>query len=68
MQRYLIDTNIFIFYVVGNDFIDRDVRQIIEDYENTIYICSESVKEAIHLWKFFQFSIPNFQFFPIFVP
>jgi PIN domain nuclease of toxin-antitoxin system len=51
MQRYLIDTNIFIFYVVSNDFIDRDVRQILEDYENTIYISSESVKEAIHLFQ-----------------
>jgi PIN domain nuclease of toxin-antitoxin system len=33
-MRYLIDTNVFI--------------RIIEDYENTIYVRSESIKEFIH--------------------
>jgi PIN domain nuclease of toxin-antitoxin system len=51
MQRYLIDTNIFVFYAVTNDYIDRDVRQILEDYESEIYISSESVKEVIHLFQ-----------------
>ncbi|MDR1863995.1 MAG: type II toxin-antitoxin system VapC family toxin [Bacteroidales bacterium] len=50
-MRYLIDTNIFLFYADGSLFLDRDVRLILEDYENTIYISSESVKEVIHLFQ-----------------
>jgi PIN domain nuclease of toxin-antitoxin system len=51
-MRYLIDTNIFVFYA-ADDFraLDNDVLYILEDYENRIYISSESVKEAIHLYQ-----------------
>ncbi|GHT25192.1 twitching motility protein PilT [Bacteroidia bacterium] len=48
-MRYLIDTNIFLFYAFSNHLLDDAVRQIIENYENSIYISSESVKEVIHL-------------------
>jgi len=47
-MRYLIDTNVFANLVVDN-FISNDVRAILDDYENQIYISSESVKELIHL-------------------
>jgi PIN domain nuclease of toxin-antitoxin system len=47
-MRYLIDTNIFIDLVV-EDFLSDDVRAILGDYENIIYVSSESVKEFIHL-------------------
>ncbi|MDR2087452.1 MAG: PIN domain-containing protein, partial [Dysgonamonadaceae bacterium] len=50
-MRYLIDTNIFLFYTSDSSFLDRSVRTILENYENIIYISSESVKEAIHLFQ-----------------
>jgi PIN domain nuclease of toxin-antitoxin system len=51
-MRYLIDTNIFLFYA-SSDFhlLDRDVLYLLENYENRIYVSSESVKEAIHLFQ-----------------
>jgi len=47
-MRYLIDTNVFINIVV-EDFLSADVRAILDDYENMIYVSSESIKEFIHL-------------------
>lgn len=49
-MRYLIDTNIFVFYVQDIRSLDDEVRSIIEDYGNQIYISAESVKEFIHLF------------------
>jgi len=48
-MRYLIDTNIFIRLIKEPDIISANVRSIIFDYENQIYISSESIKEFIHL-------------------
>jgi PIN domain nuclease of toxin-antitoxin system len=49
-MRYLIDTNILVFYASGNfQALNSDVLYLLEDCENMIYISSESVKEAIHL-------------------
>jgi PIN domain nuclease of toxin-antitoxin system len=50
-MRYLIDTNIFLFYAFDNYFLNNDTREILTDYENIIYISSESVKETIHLFQ-----------------
>jgi len=47
-MRYLIDTNVFI-NIIEDDYISKDVRNILTDYENRIYISSESIKEFIHL-------------------
>ena len=46
-MRYLIDTNIFIYAAIDRDLLSRDVKAIIEDYDNTFFISSESVKEMI---------------------
>ncbi len=46
-MRYLIDTNIFLFHVLGNNLLDENVEKIIDDYENQIYISSESVKDPV---------------------
>jgi len=48
-MRYLIDTNIFIKMVNESDLFSNDVKSIFEDYENIIYVSSESIKEFIHL-------------------
>ena len=47
-MRYLIDTNIFIDFVV-DDYVSADILELITNYENVIYISSESIKEFIHL-------------------
>jgi len=47
-MRYIIDTNVFANVVVDK-YISNDVRAILDDYENQIYVSSESVKEFIHL-------------------
>ena len=47
-MRYMIDTNVFANVVVDK-YISNDVRAILDDYENQIYVSSESVKEFIHL-------------------
>jgi len=47
-MRYLIDTNVFIRII--NDYnISDDTKDILDDYENMIYVSSESIKEFIHL-------------------
>ncbi|MDR0828674.1 MAG: type II toxin-antitoxin system VapC family toxin [Prevotellaceae bacterium] len=48
-MRYYIDTNILIYIFRDKSLLDSSVREIIEDYENSIYISSECVKEFIHL-------------------
>ena len=50
-MRYLIDTNIFIYSAIDTDFLSKDVRAILSDYENTFYISSESVKELIVAYR-----------------
>ena len=49
-MRYLLDTNIFID-MVTEDYISGDIRELTTDYENLIYVSSESIKEFIHLTR-----------------
>jgi len=48
-MHYLLDTNIFTKMAIERDLLSENVRDIIDNYENIIYISSESVKEFIHL-------------------
>ena len=48
-MRYLIDTNILILFVNEEEMLSNDVRYILNDCENIIYVSSESIKEFIHL-------------------
>jgi len=47
-MRYLLDTNVLIDYITY-DYVSADIRELSTDYENIIYVSSESVKEFIHL-------------------
>lgn len=57
----MIDTNILYFIIEEKDRLSRDVREIVYNYENTLYISVESVKELVvahrhknllvHRWK-----------------
>ena len=46
-MRYLIDTDIFIFQATDPQQLNRDVAEILGDYENLIYISTESLRELI---------------------
>lgn len=46
-MRYLIDTNIFIYYATDKSLLSNDVLSILEDYNNTICISTESLRELI---------------------
>ena len=48
-MRYLIDTNIFLFFALNPALLDRKVLAIITNVENRVYLSSECVKEVIHL-------------------
>ena len=47
-MRYLIDTNVLANFAEDN-YIPNDVLTMLDDYENQIYVSSESVKEFIQL-------------------
>ena len=47
-MRYLIDTNILINFAL-EDYISKDVEEVIDDYKNQVFVSSESVKEFIQL-------------------
>ena len=47
-MRYLLDTNIFID-IVMDDYVSADIRALTTNYENLIYVSSESIKEYLHL-------------------
>ena len=47
MNRYLLDTNIFVYAVEDRDNLCADVLAILEDYESVFYMSAESIKELI---------------------
>ena len=51
MNRYLIDTHIFVWYARERYKLSRDVLSIIDDWENVICISSETLKELVLLWN-----------------
>jgi PIN domain nuclease of toxin-antitoxin system len=52
MSRYLLDTNILIFIILGNyEEISKDIRPILKDFSNQLYTSSIAVTELIHLQK-----------------
>ena len=48
-MRYFVDTNVFIYSLIAKYRLKKNVLQLLEDYENQIYVSSESIKEFIHL-------------------
>ena len=52
MARYLLDTNIFTFLATDErDQITRDVRAILQNYENEFLMSMESVRELIVAYR-----------------
>ena len=52
MARYLLDTNIFTFLATDEgDQINRDVRAILQNYENEFLMSMESLRELIVAYR-----------------
>jgi PIN domain nuclease of toxin-antitoxin system len=50
-MRYLIDTHIFIWYAKEQYKLLPNVLDILNDWENEIYVSSETLKELVLLWN-----------------
>jgi len=59
-MRYLIDTNVFIRVIKDYDIPDN-IKDILEDYDNLIYVSSESIKEFVHLVQNEKIKLPKGQ-------
>jgi PIN domain nuclease of toxin-antitoxin system len=51
MKRYLLDTNIVIFFLYNPKEIERGVWNIINDKNIRLYVSTISIQEIIHLYK-----------------
>jgi len=50
-MRYLIDTNILLFYIWENDRLSKEIFELLCDTSNTINISSRSIEEIILLLR-----------------
>ena len=50
-MRVLLDTHIFIWYAKEQDKLSKDVLSILSDYENEVYVSSETLRELVVLWN-----------------
>ena len=57
-MRYLIDTNVFLFYVRESDRLSKEVSELLWDTSNTINISSRSIEEIIHLLRVGKLEVP----------
>jgi PIN domain nuclease of toxin-antitoxin system len=48
-MRYLIDSNIMLFYIAAPEQITAEVMDILKDYSNRIYVPAKCVEELIYL-------------------
>jgi len=46
-MRYLIDTNVFVYFASDLDLLSRDVLAIMSDYDSVLCMSAESEKELI---------------------
>lgn len=52
MRRYLLDTNLLVFLILGKiDEISADILDVLEDYNNEIYTSSICVAELVQLFR-----------------
>nr|AGS52401.1 hypothetical protein [uncultured bacterium contig00085] len=60
-MRYLIDTNIFLFYVQEKDRLSKDIFELLQDSSNTINISSRSIEEIVHLLRVGKIEVPRWK-------
>ncbi len=60
-MRYLIDTNILLFYVWEDDRLSKEVSDLLWDSSNTITISSRSIEEIVHLLRIGKVKFPRWK-------
>jgi PIN domain nuclease of toxin-antitoxin system len=50
-MRSLLDTHIFIHLYSDRELLSKKVKNILDNYENELYISSESLREIRELWQ-----------------
>lgn len=50
-MRYLLDTNIFIYFATDHSKLDKDVTAILQDADNSLCVSGETIKELIVAYK-----------------
>ena len=46
-MRYLIDTNIFIWFIEGDSQLSKDFEEIVSDFNNEIFVSIASIWEIV---------------------
>lgn len=46
-MRYLLDTHIFLYIAQDNEYLDRNVMELLQDYDNTFYVSAETLRELV---------------------
>ena len=46
-MRYLLDTHIFLYIAQDNEYLDRNVMALLQDYDNTFYVSAETLRELV---------------------
>ncbi len=57
-MRCLLDTCLFLDWI-SDDYISPDIQAIIADYDNTLYLSSESIKEYVNLFQQGKLRLPS---------
>lgn len=50
-MRLLLDTHIFVWYAKERENLSSNVIALLEDYDNQLYVTSETLKELVTLWR-----------------
>lgn len=46
-MRYLLDTHIFLYIAQDNEYLDRDIMALLQDYDNTFCVSAETLRELV---------------------
>ena len=51
MHRFLLDTNIVLFFLFSTKELERKALDLLTDYNNQLYVSTVSLQEIIYLFK-----------------
>ncbi|MGB7412797.1 MAG: type II toxin-antitoxin system VapC family toxin [Thermosynechococcaceae cyanobacterium] len=58
-MRILLDTHIFLWFISGDTQLSKDVRDVIRDPDNEVYLSAVSVWEAIVKYQLGKLPLPE---------
>jgi|SRR5690606_8310834 len=62
MRRYLLDTNILVFLILGkNEEVSRNVLEVLEDFNNEICTSSICVAELLQLFRIGKIKLSSYR-------